>query len=142
MAPLPSRRMADQAPADPAPDHDDSDVQLALLAAQTADAKKATDVVVLEVGEVLAMAGYFVVCSASNPRLVRTVADEIEGAAKRDLGRSPVRHEGRDQQQWILIDYGDVIVHVFHEEQREFYEIERLYLDVPKIEWGAAPVAE
>ena len=133
--------MADQDPAESAPDaapvHDDSDVQLALLAARTADAKKATDIVILEVGEVLAIAGYFVVCSASNPRLVRTVADEIEAAAKRELGRPSVRHEGRDQQQWILIDYGDVIVHVFHEEQREFYEIERLYLDVPKIAWEA-----
>jgi ribosome-associated protein len=66
---------------------------------------------------------------------VRTVADEIERTVKQELGRSPVRREGRDQQQWILIDYGDVIVHVFHEEQREFYEIERLYLDVPKIDW-------
>lgn len=133
--------MADHDPAESAPDaapvHDDSDVQLALLAARTADAKKATDIVILEVGEVLAIAGYFVVCSAPNPRLVRTIADEIEAAAKHELGRPPVRHEGRDQQQWILIDYGDVIVHVFHEEQREFYEIERLYLDVPKIAWEA-----
>ena len=56
--------------------NDDSDVQLAVLAAQTADDKKATDILILEVGEVLAIAGYFVVCSASNPRLVRTVADE------------------------------------------------------------------
>ena len=125
--------------ADPAPTPDDApddDVALALLAARTADDKKATDIIVLEVGEVLSIAGYFVVCSASNPRLVRTVADEIEAAAKRDLGRSPVRHEGRDQQQWILIDYGDVIVHVFHEDQRAFYEIERLYLDVPKLDWA------
>lgn len=134
MTPLPSTPMAESQITDPT-STDDSDVQLALLAARTADEKKATDIVVLEVGEVLAIAGYFVVCSASNPRLVRTVADEIEGIIKRDLGRSPVRHEGRDEQQWILIDYGDVIVHVFHEEQREFYEIERLYLDVPKVAW-------
>ncbi len=116
-------------------DSDDSDVVLARLAARTADEKKATDIIILDVGEVLAIAGYFVVCSASNPRLVRTVADEIEAAVKRDLGRAPARHEGRDQQQWILIDYGDVIVHVFHEEQRNFYEIERLYLDVPTVTW-------
>jgi ribosome-associated protein len=126
--------MADQMP-QPMGSDDESDVALALLAARTADEKKATDIVILDVGEVLAIAGYFVVCSASNPRLVRTVADEIEGAVKRQLGRPPVRHEGRDQQQWILIDYGDVIVHVFHHEQREFYEIERLYLDVPKLDW-------
>ena len=47
-----------------------------------------------------------------------------------------MRQEGRAEQQWILIDYGDVIVHVFHEDQREFYEIERLYLDVPRIDWA------
>ena len=106
-----------------------------MLAARTADEKKGTDIIILDVGEVLAIAGYFVVCSASNRRLVRTVADEIEAAVKAGLGRSPVRTEGRNEQQWILIDYGDVVVHVFSDEQREFYEIERLYLDVPKIEW-------
>jgi ribosome-associated protein len=138
MADQPNAEPAPDAAPDPATEQDDSDVQLALLAARTADDKKATDIIILEVGEVLSIAGYFVVCSASNPRLVRTVADEIEAMAKRDLGRAPVRHEGRDQQQWILIDYGDVIVHVFHEDQRAFYEIERLYLDVPKIEWEAS----
>ena len=71
--------------------NDDADVTLALLAARTADAKKGTDIIVLEVGEVLAIAGYFVVCSASNPRLVRSIADDIERAVKQELGRPPVR---------------------------------------------------
>lgn len=119
-----------------AADEHDSGLELAVLAARTADDRKATDIMVLDVGEVLAITGYFVICSASNPRLVRNVADEIEGAAKRDLGRAPIRHEGRNEQQWVLIDYGDVVVHVFHVDQREFYEIERLYLDVPKIDWA------
>ena len=133
--PVPSSLMADETPtAEPA--NDDADVTLALLAARTADAKKGTDIIVLEVGEVLAIAGYFVVCSASNPRLVRSIADDIERAIKQELGRPPMRQEGRAEQQWILIDYGDVIVHVFHEDQREFYEIERLYLDVPRIDWA------
>lgn len=132
-----STPMADVITPGGAADDDGADdgVTLALLAARTADDKKATDVIILDVGEVLAIAGYFVVCSASNPRLVRTIADEIEGVAKQELGRPPVRVEGRAEQQWILIDFGDVIVHVFHEDQREFYEIERLYLDVDKIEW-------
>jgi ribosome-associated protein len=133
--PIPSTAMAEEIP-NAQQANDDADVTLALLAARTADAKKGTDIIVLEVGEVLAIAGYFVVCSASNPRLVRSIADDIERAVKQELGRPPMRQEGRAEQQWILIDYGDVIVHVFHEEQREFYEIERLYLDVPRIDWA------
>ena len=121
------------------PSGDESGRELAVLAARIADDRKATDIVVLDVGDVLAITGYFVICSASNPRLVRSVADEIEGAAKQQLGRPPIRHEGRNEQQWILVDYGDVVVHVFHVEQREFYEIERLYLDVPKVAWQVDP---
>ena len=113
----------------------DDSVELAVAAAQVADAKKATDVLVLDVGDVLSITGYFVVASASNPRLVRTVAEEIEEALKERFGRSPVRTEGQREQQWILVDYGDVVVHVFHETQREFYAIERLYGDVPRIRW-------
>ena len=108
---------------------------LAVLAARVADEKKATDIIVLDVGEVLAIAGYFVVASASNPRLARTVVDSIEQVAKERLDRSPVRTEGLREQQWILLDYGDVVVHVFVEELREFYEIERLYRESARLDW-------
>ena len=74
-------------------------------------------------------------CRTPAPGAQQSMHDEIEGLVKQELGRPPVRVEGRAEQQWVLIDYGDVIVHVFHEDQREFYEIERLYLDVDKIEW-------
>ena len=114
----------------------DDSVDLAVLAARVADDKKATDIVILDVGDVLSITGYFVVASASNPRLVRTVAETIEEAAKLDLERAPVRTEGMREQQWILLDYGDVVVHVFLAEIREFYEIERLYTDVPKVDWA------
>lgn len=113
---------------------------LAVLAARAADDKKATDIVVLDVGEVLAVAGYFVIASASNPRLVRTIVDAVEVAAKEQLGRSPVRTEGLREQQWILVDYGDVVVHVFHQDVREFYEIERLYRDVRRLGWESPTV--
>ncbi len=120
------------------PETDDAGRDLALLVARTADDKKATDVVVLDVGAVVAITGYFVIASAPNGRLVRTVAEEVEQAAKEQLGRAPVRTEGMREQQWILIDFGDVVVHVFHEQQRQFYEIERLYGDVPRVAWQAA----
>lgn len=116
-------------------DPDESGETLAVLAAQVADDRKASDIVVLDVGEVLSITGYFVIASASNGRLVRNVAEEIEKTAKEKLGRAPVRVEGMREQQWTLMDFGDVVVHVFHQDMRDFYEIERLYGDVPRIAW-------
>lgn len=108
---------------------------LAVLAARAAEDKKASDVVVLDVGDVLSVTGYFVIASAPNQRLVRTIVDAVEEAARVRLGRSPVRSEGIREQQWILVDYGDVVIHVFLADVREFYEIERLYRDAPRVGW-------
>ena len=116
---------------------DDDDETLAKVIARAADGnKKGDDIVVLDVGDVLAIAGWFVIVSASNSRLVESLADDVEAAAKAELGRSPVRTEGHREKQWVLIDYGDVVVHVFHKEMRDFYEIERLYGDVPRLKWN------
>ena len=120
----------------------DASRDLAICAANAASDLKASDVIILDVGEVLSIAGYFVVAGASNPRQVRAVVDLVEAKVKADLGRSPVRTEGVREQQWTLIDYGDVVVHVFLESVREFYEIERLYMESPRVEWeqtGDAP---
>ena len=117
---------------------DDSSLALATVAARAADDSKATDIVILDVGDVLSITGFFVITGASNPRLVRATVDEIERVVKTELGRSPVRIEGLREQQWILMDYGDVVVHVFLDSIREFYEIERLYMDAPRIAWAAA----
>ena len=114
---------------------DDAGRSLAIAAARAAADLKATDVVVLDVGAVLSITGYFVVVGASNPRQVRAVVEEVEARIKTDLGRSPVRSEGVREQQWTLLDYGDVVVHVFLESVRDFYEIERLYMDAPRVEW-------
>lgn len=108
---------------------------LAVTAARTADDKKAERTLVLFVGDVLSITEYFVITSASNRRLVRTVVDEIEAAVREQHGRSPLRVEGVAEQQWVLIDYGDAVVHVFSDEIRAYYEIERLYRDVPKVDW-------
>lgn len=108
---------------------------LARIAAQAADDKKAEDTIVLDVGELLQITEYFVVTSASNRRLVRTIVDSIEEAVRLQLGRSPVRIEGLTELQWVLMDYGDVVVHVFIDEMRTYYEIERLYRDVPRLDW-------
>ena len=118
----------------------DSSRELALVAARAASGLKATDVLVLDVGELLSIAGYFVIASASNPRQVRAMVDDIEVKVKAELQRSPVRTEGVREQQWTLIDYGDVVVHVFLDSVREFYEIERLYMDAPRIDWETPPL--
>ena len=114
---------------------DDESRDFAVLVARIADDKKGDDVRVLQVGDVLGVTEYFVIVSASNRRLVKTLVDEIEQQARDATGRSPLRTEGVREQQWVLVDYGDVVVHVFLSEIREFYEIERLYTDVPKIPW-------
>jgi ribosome-associated protein len=111
---------------------------LAFVAARAADDKQGVDTIVLSVAEVLAITELFVVTSAANRRLVRTIADEVEHQVREQLGRSPVRVEGVAEQQWVLIDYGDVVVHVFADETRRFYNIERLYSDVPTLDWRPA----
>ena len=115
--------------------------ELACLSARVADDKKAEQTLVLAVGEVLSITDYFVICSASNRRLVKTVVDAVEDEVREKLGRSPLRMEGVSEQQWVLVDYGDVIVHIFSEETRRFYEIERLYKDVEPLDWAAAELS-
>lgn len=112
--------------------------ELAKVAAHAADAKKAMDTLILDVGDVLAITEAFVVTSAGNRRQVRTIAETVEEEAKILLDRAPVRTEGLDDLQWVLLDYGDVVVHIFADETRRFYEIERLYRDAPRIAWEPA----
>ncbi|MEO6652653.1 MAG: ribosome silencing factor [Ilumatobacteraceae bacterium] len=111
---------------------------LAVASARIADEFHGSDILVLHVGDVLSLTEYFVIVAASNKRLVDAMTDQIESAVRDQTGRSPIRVEGAREHQWVLIDYGDVIVHVFLTEVRDFYEIERLYSDVPKVDWADA----
>ena len=112
-------------------EHNDDAQTVATIAARAADEKQGRNIAVLDVGAILAIADIFVIVDAPNRRLVRTLVDEIEQAVRVATGRSPRRVEGAREQQWVLLDYGDVVVHVFLEEIRRFYEIERLYRDAP-----------
>lgn len=112
----------------------------AVLAAQAAASKKGTDPVVLDVGDVLSITDSFVIVSAPNTRLVRTIADEIEEQITRAGGPKPLRIEGLDDHHWVLIDYGEFVVHVFLQATREYYELERLWSDVPRLEWEESAV--
>lgn len=116
--------------------HDPDAHELAMVCARTADREHGLEVLVLDVGDTLGVAGYFVILHAGNRRLVRTLADRIEERARERCGRSPLRVEGAGEQQWVLIDYGDVVVHIFLDEIRRFYEIERLYTDAPRVAWA------
>lgn len=109
----------------------------ASLAAQAAASKTDADVVVLEVAPVLAIVEYFVIAAGRNPRQVRSIADEVEEQVARAGGPRPKRIEGRDAMQWVLMDYGDFVVHVFHEDMRTFYDLERLWADVARVDWRA-----
>jgi ribosome-associated protein len=99
-------------------------------------------VIILEVREVLNVVDEFVVASASNDRQVRAIVDEIERKVD-DAGLAkPLRVEGRDERRWVLLDYGDVVVHVFLREVRDYYELERLWADVPRVDWAPEPVTQ
>jgi ribosome-associated protein len=111
------------------------DPTFAIAAARAAFDKGGTDVLVLQVGDVLAITDYFVICSASNPRLVRTIVQESEDKVAEAGGPRPLRVEGLNEAEWVLADYGTFVVHVFHEDARQYYELERLWSDVPKVAW-------
>lgn len=121
----------------------------AVAAARAADAKQGLDTVVLDVGDVLAITEAFVITSAANTRLVRSIADDVEEQVAAAGGPKPLRVEGLDDARWILMDYGAFIVHVMLDEARRYYELERLWADVPRTQWqsedaaveGAAPSA-
>lgn len=108
---------------------------LAIAAARAADDKGATDVMVLDVGDVLGICGYFVIVSAANPRQVKAVVDEVELQLTERFAEKPRAVEGATERRWVLLDYGDVVVHVFHAEDREYYRIERLYPDAAQVDW-------
>jgi len=119
--------------------HDLQDVRdLAAVAARAADAKQGHDPVVLEVGPVLAITDVFVITSGANPRQVRTICDEVELHVKAAGGPGPIRTEGLDDARWVLLDYGDFVVHVFLDEARAYYDLERLWADAPRLDWAAA----
>ncbi len=112
-------------------------------AARAAASKKGADTVILDVREVLAITDAFVITSAPNDRLVRAIAEEIEKQIKEAGGPAPARVEGMREGEWVLLDYGDFVVHVFHEETRRFYDLERLWSDSPRWAWdeGDQPAA-
>jgi ribosome-associated protein len=97
--------------------------------------------VLIEVGDVLAITDVFVITSAGNDRQVRTIVEEIERRA-REAGYRPIGVEGLDDATWVLLDFGDVVVHVMSDDRRAYYDLERLWGDMPRLPWrDQAPAA-
>ena len=113
-----------------APAELDERVRLALHAA---DEKKAHDLVVLDLREVASFTDYFVIASGTNVRQVQAVADAVQEQLRRQLNVKPARVEGYNTAEWVLLDYGDFILHVFEEKSRRFYDLERLWRDAARV---------
>ena len=109
----------------------DDEVKLAIRCALD---KKAENMVVLDLREIASFAEFFVIASGNNQRQVQAVADEIAEQLKKQLGARVIRTEGYNTAEWVLLDYGDFIVHVFDKNSREFYDLERLWLDAKRVE--------
>ena len=109
-------------------------LELAMTAAQAAADKKAQDIVVIDVAEQLAITDAFVIASASNERQVAAIVDAVEEALLNLPEKAkPVRREGERQGRWVLLDYIDVVIHIQHAEEREFYALDKLWKDCPTV---------
>jgi len=123
------------------PPHSSEDVALlhraqeaAILAARMAEEKKAEDIVILFIRDLLFITDFFVICSGRNRRQLQSISQEIKQALK-EKGFKQLGAEGYEQGRWILLDYGSLVVHLFDQEMRKFYQLAELWADAPRIEW-------
>ena len=114
--------------------------ECALIAARAADEKKATDIMVQEVGTITTMTDYFVIATAANNRQVDAIIEEIEKQEREIGGVKPISREGLDVGTWALLDYGSFVVHVFQPDARDYYRLEDLWNDCPIIDLREAGI--
>ena len=103
--------------------------EIAIIAAKALDAKKGRDIKVLQIDALTTLADYFVICSGSSTTQINALCDIVEEKLETEGGEKPLRREGHRGGTWVLLDYGCVVVHVFNNEAREFYSLERLWND-------------
>jgi ribosome-associated protein len=120
---------------------DPSSRQLAMTIAEGADDRKGVDIVILKVSEVSYLAEYFVVMSGLSSVQVRAIAGSIEDKVETDLHRLPIRSEGKGDGSWVVLDYGDVIAHVFMPQEREFYDLEAFWGHAEKMRFSIPRLA-
>lgn len=116
----------------------DDYVHWSTVAALAADDKLAENTIVIDVADVLGITDLFLITTGSTPRQVRAIANNIEEMVVRSGGPKTIRREGHDTFEWVLLDFGGFICHVFEEEHRAYYELERLWGDRPRIPWRDA----
>ena len=104
------------------------------MAAQAIADKKGTGLILLDVSEIVVLTDLFLIATGTSSRLVKTLVQDVEQALKTGLDKRPLRREGENHGRWVLLDYGDLVVHVFDEETRDYYELERLWIDAPQVE--------
>ncbi len=112
------------------------------MAADAIYAKKGTDIVLLDVEEAFLLSDIFVIATGSSRPHVQALADHVEERLKEEAGVKPLRVEGRSEAEWVLIDYGDIIVHVFQEPARDYYSLERLWGDAERVKWEEPAVTD
>ena len=108
--------------------------ETALLLAKALDSRKGLDIKVLETGELTTLADYFVLCSGTSSTQIRALAEACEKAMKEQAGEDPHHVEGHRGGTWVLLDFSAVVVHIFNEEAREFYDLERLWSDATPVD--------
>jgi ribosome-associated protein len=105
-----------------------------LVAVRAAESKKATDIKVLDLTGITSFADYFVICTGANQRQIQAITDEVHLQLKRQSGELPISVEGYTQAEWVLADYGDLLVHIFSPKSREYYDLERLWRSAKTVE--------
>ena len=105
-----------------------------LLAVRAAESKKATDIKVLDLTGITSFADYFVICTGANQRQIQAIADEVGLQLKQQAGERPNSVEGYNQAEWILTDYGDLLIHIFSPKSRDYYGLERLWRNAKNVE--------
>ena len=108
------------------------------MAVRAAESKKATDIRVLNLSGITSFADYFVICTGANQRQIQAISDEVGLRLKQEAGEMPISIEGYQQADWVLADYGDLLVHIFSPKAREYYGLERLWRGAKTVEIPAA----
>jgi len=117
------------------------DAPWAAVAAAAAESKLASGTLVLDVGDAIAVTEHFVITNGGSSRQVKAIVNEVEHQVKLVGGPKPIRIEGQQGMEWVLMDYGEFVVHVFTEEARGFYQLERLWKDCAQLDWQALAVS-
>lgn len=117
-------------------------ISWASAGARAAHNRFGTDTVLIDVAEMLSVCDFFVITSGANQRQVKAICEAVSEGVSAAGGPEPLSVEGLSARSWVLMDYGDFVVHVFSSEDREYYQLERLWGDCPRLSWELAPVAE